>query len=167
MTDPEEEGGKGNYLRVRVQVNISKPLSWVRKIWSKGKVIGWVALRYERLPNFCYWCGLVSHDDRDCETWLRSKGSLQKKDQHFGEWIRAEVVLSTRKSSITVLGFKPKYHRSAPPQKQTPQTCMPMPTDLQTTVFDEEANKTTVSDRSVTAGTINGNNYKESLQANH
>ena len=32
---------------------------------------------------------------------------------------------------------------------------------------DEEANKTTVSNRSMAAGIINGNNYKESLQANH
>lgn len=63
MTDLEEGGGKGNYLKVRVRVDISKPLSRVRKIWSEGKFIGWAALRYERLLNFCYWCGLVSHDD--------------------------------------------------------------------------------------------------------
>ena len=32
MTDSEEEGGKGNYLRVRVKVDISQHLSRVRKV---------------------------------------------------------------------------------------------------------------------------------------
>jgi len=40
MSDTEEEGGKGNYLRVRVCVDISKLLSHVRKIWSDDRVIG-------------------------------------------------------------------------------------------------------------------------------
>ena len=40
MTESEEESGNGNYLRVRVQIDISKPLSQVWKIWSSGKVIG-------------------------------------------------------------------------------------------------------------------------------
>ena len=67
MIDTESEGGKGNYLRVRVRIDITKPLHRVRKVWSKGSVIGCENLKYKRLPNFCYWCGLVSHDARDCE----------------------------------------------------------------------------------------------------
>ena len=47
MTDSEEEGGKCSYLRVRVQIDITKPLNRVRKVWSEGKVIGWAALKYE------------------------------------------------------------------------------------------------------------------------
>ena len=44
MSDTEKEGGKCNYLRVRVCVDISKLLSHVRKIWSEDRVIGWAAL---------------------------------------------------------------------------------------------------------------------------
>ena len=25
----------------------------------------WVSFKYERLPNFRYWCGLLSHDVKD------------------------------------------------------------------------------------------------------
>lgn len=32
MSDTEEEGGKGNHRRVRVRLDISKPLSCIRKI---------------------------------------------------------------------------------------------------------------------------------------
>jgi len=81
MTDIEEVGGKGNYLRVHIRMDISKPHSRVRKIWSDGRVIGWVALKYERLPNFCYWCGRVTYDERDCDLWLRSKLTPCRDDQ--------------------------------------------------------------------------------------
>lgn len=80
-TETEEESNRGSYLRVRVWVDISKPFSRVRKICSKNSVIRWAALKYECLLNFCYWCGLISHDDHDCEKWLGSKGTLRKEDQ--------------------------------------------------------------------------------------
>ncbi|KAK7828558.1 hypothetical protein CFP56_030115 [Quercus suber] len=49
----------------------------------------WVDFRYERLPIFCYWCGKVDHDERDCTQWLRSKESLRAEDKQFGAWLRA------------------------------------------------------------------------------
>ena len=114
MTNSEEEGGKGSYLRVWVRIDITKPLSRVRKVWSEGKVIGWASLKYERLPNFCYWCGNVAHDDRDCKQWLQSRGTLSKSEQHYGDWMRAEVDLSTRKASILVPGAKPTRANPSP-----------------------------------------------------
>ena len=38
-TESKEESGKGNYLPVRVRIDISKPLIQVWKIWSNGKSI--------------------------------------------------------------------------------------------------------------------------------
>ena len=127
MTDSEGEGGKGNYLRVRVRIDITKPLNRVRKVWSEGSVIGCAILKYERLPNFCYWCGLVSHDDRDYERWLCSKGSLKKTDQHYRDWIRVEVDLNSRKTSITIPGSRPWYLKSKTTLKpQTHSTTQPL-----------------------------------------
>lgn len=57
----------GDFMRVRVRVDVSKPLCWgCRVVFEDGKE-GWVAFRYEKLPNFYYWCGLVNHDDQDCD----------------------------------------------------------------------------------------------------
>ena len=95
MTNSESNGGKGNYLRVWVRIYITKPL--VCKIWYEGSVISCAVLKYKCLLNFCYWCGLVSHDDRDCEQWLRSKGSLKKSDQHFGDWMRQRLISKPEK----------------------------------------------------------------------
>ena len=137
MTDSESEGGKGNCLRVRVQVriDITKPLNRVRKVWSEGSVIGCAILKYECLPNFCYWCGLVFHDDRNCERWLRSKGSLKKSDQNFRDWMRAEIDLTTRKTSITVPGTRPRHPKNKKPPPHSPtapntQPSIAQPRDL-------------------------------------
>ena len=35
----------------------------------------WVSFKYEKLTNFCYWCGMVSHDEKECKKWLARKGS--------------------------------------------------------------------------------------------
>nr|XP_023904040.1 uncharacterized protein LOC112015827 [Quercus suber] len=74
----------GNFMRVRVEVDITKPLCRGKKISWDEKGDGWVAFMYERLPNICYWCGLVLHDDKDCIQWLNSRGTLQTDDQQFG-----------------------------------------------------------------------------------
>ena len=66
--------------------------------------MGWVGLKYERLPNYCYWCGHVSHGEKDCELWLRDKGRLRKEDQQYGEWLQADSVRAIRKSVATISG---------------------------------------------------------------
>lgn len=80
VADPEDDGSGNEFLRVRVAMDISKPLPRCRKLCSEGKQVGWVGFRYECLLNFYYWCGRVTHGERDCELWLRGKGSLKKED---------------------------------------------------------------------------------------
>ena len=55
---------------------MSHPLCRGRKIAMEDGTEGWVAFQYKRLPNLCFWCGLLTHDDKDCEIWLKSKGML-------------------------------------------------------------------------------------------
>nr|XP_023873164.1 uncharacterized protein LOC111985746 [Quercus suber] len=84
VADSEDDGPGSEFLRVRINIDISKPLLRCSKLRSKGKQVGWVGLKYERLPNFCYWCGRVTYRERDCEVWLRGKGSLRKEQQQYG-----------------------------------------------------------------------------------
>lgn len=80
-------GGKGfsvsKYLRVRIVVDITQPLCRGRSVRMGGGKAGWVDFRYERLPIFCYWCGIPEHDDRDCPLWISSKKSLGTEDKQF------------------------------------------------------------------------------------
>ena len=85
---------------MRVSIDISKPLLRCRKLWVEGKQISWVGFKFERLPNFCYWCGRVTHG----EVWLSGKGNLRKEDQQFSEWLRADSIRLAKKSVTIILG---------------------------------------------------------------
>ncbi|XP_050259866.1 uncharacterized protein LOC126704929 [Quercus robur] len=74
----------GTFMRVRVEVDVMKPLCRGRRVtWDEASE-GWIYFKYERLPNICYWCGHLSHDDKDCIIWLQSKGSMLMDKQQFG-----------------------------------------------------------------------------------
>ena len=94
----------GDFLRVRVAVNVSRPLNRGRKVLlgKDGEV--WVNFRYEKMPNFCYWCGMVSHGAQECSVWLASKGSLPLDQQGFGAWLRADPFSAGKKTFVFVSG---------------------------------------------------------------
>ena len=83
----EDETDGGSFLRMKVIIDISKPLCRGRRISLSQGEQSWVSFKYERLPNFCYWFQNVAYDDRDSECWLRSKGTLRKEDRKYGEWL--------------------------------------------------------------------------------
>lgn len=88
--DVEEKGFcRGGYLRILVSLDITLPLCRGRMVRMGGTEKLWVDFRYERLPIFCYWCGKVDHDERDCLLWIRSKETIRTEDKQFGPWLRA------------------------------------------------------------------------------
>ena len=71
----------GNFFRVRVVVDIILPLCRGQVITLPNGEKTWINFKYERLLSLCYWCGRVNHDDRDCELWLESNGTLTTEQQ--------------------------------------------------------------------------------------
>lgn len=67
-----------------------------------------MVFKYKRLPNLCFWCGRLSHGDRDCPLWLQSKGTLKEEDQQFGPSLRATPYNPTNQRVIYVPGFYDK-----------------------------------------------------------
>ena len=63
-------------------IDITRPLCRGRIISLGPNDDRFISFKYERLPNICYWCGLVSHDDKECSLWLSSKGSLKVDNQN-------------------------------------------------------------------------------------
>lgn len=91
----------GNFLRLKVRIDLSLPLCCGRLIsLENGKQI-WVGFKYERLPNFCYWSGHLTHDGRDCEMWIEIEGSLTPEERQFGPGLRAPAFVMTRKTGVS------------------------------------------------------------------
>lgn len=85
-------------------MDISKPLSQCSELRSEGKLIGMVGIKYEHLPNFCYWCRWVTHGEWDYKVRLWGKGRLRRKEQQYGEWLRADLICPSRKTIAIISG---------------------------------------------------------------
>lgn len=58
--------GLDNFCRVKLMLDIRKPLRRSQRIKGKdGNVIS-IDFKYERLPFFCFMCGIMGHSENDC-----------------------------------------------------------------------------------------------------
>lgn len=78
----DEDVGWGSSLRVKILLDLKKPLARGRTITMHGVKI-WSPLQYEKLPQFCFTCGRIIHENASCQ--LEKNLSPQ-----FGAWLRAE-----------------------------------------------------------------------------
>ena len=99
-----QDGGSSNFnfFIIRVSVDITKPLCCGHRIALANGKEGWVSFKYERLPNICYWCGRLTHNDRECQLWVKSKGTMKVENQQFGVWLRAAAPNMSRRTVIPV-----------------------------------------------------------------
>ncbi|KAK9195052.1 hypothetical protein WN943_003169 [Citrus x changshan-huyou] len=75
----------GEYVRVRISIDITKRLKKVIRIQQEdGKEI-LVGVTYEKLPDYCFCCGYIGHQYRECATY---KGQ-PKEELAYGAWLRA------------------------------------------------------------------------------
>lgn len=82
----------GKCLRVRVKVDVTKKLVCGKKVTIEEGEGRWVQFKYERLPNFCYHCGILSHDLRDCTEVKANGGQPDLKTLQYGAWLRGELL---------------------------------------------------------------------------
>uniref|UniRef100_A0A7N2MAT8 DUF4283 domain-containing protein n=1 Tax=Quercus lobata TaxID=97700 RepID=A0A7N2MAT8_QUELO len=77
------------FMRVKVAIPISKPIRRGGFIAGTDGQRTWVTFRYERLPMFCHWCGLMGHDLKHCALHfaaLKNGGSVTCQ---YGEWLKS------------------------------------------------------------------------------
>ncbi|KAK9903180.1 hypothetical protein M0R45_001191 [Rubus argutus] len=80
-------GGLGSYLRIRVGINIDKPLRRLATVRPPDQTVAWtLEVEYEKLPHFCYYYGLLSHTGSHCA--LRLSGAIT--EVQYDDLIRVE-----------------------------------------------------------------------------
>jgi hypothetical protein len=68
--------GVGNFVRVRVRLDVRKPLARVVTISRDGQR-EFYAVKYEKIPKFCGVCGLFGHIHTECGTVEHDESTLK------------------------------------------------------------------------------------------
>ena len=118
VSESDGERGRERCMRARVRLDILKPLCRGRKARRADGTELWISFKYERLRNYCYWCGRFTHAEKDCELWLRSKGTLRRETQQYGAWLRALMDKPIRRVEVRAEG-RSNVPRWGQPQPQT------------------------------------------------
>ena len=77
-------------LWARIMMDITKKLVRGKKITIEGGESRWIHFKYERLPNFYYNCGLLSHAIRDCLESVGLNVQTIESQLQYGAWLRGE-----------------------------------------------------------------------------
>jgi hypothetical protein len=86
---PENGVGWGPFLRVRINMDITKPVQRGRLVTFKELGKMWVLFKYERLPWLCFHCGVIGHLERDCVSSNQTSSSSSGSVKQYGAWLRA------------------------------------------------------------------------------
>jgi hypothetical protein len=59
---------RGSYMRVRVEVDVDKPLRRGVSVFSQRRnATDWFDVQYENLPHYCFSCGIIGHSSTECK----------------------------------------------------------------------------------------------------
>jgi hypothetical protein len=73
---------QARYIRIQVEIPLDKPLRRGGNFINPEGEKCWAEYRYERLPSFCFLCGLLGHEARQCPTF-------DVDTSQYGPWLRA------------------------------------------------------------------------------
>lgn len=76
------------FMRLKIRIDVRRPLKRKKKICKKDKSEVMVNYKYEKLGEFCFICGLLSHTERFCQKKLEAGSGEVNKE--WGRWLRAQ-----------------------------------------------------------------------------
>lgn len=83
--DKSDVVGINKSLRIRVMIDVRKPLVKEISLKRRGGIIDMIKISYEKLPLFCYLCGMLGHGEKDCN--VENDDNMSKRK--YGDQLRA------------------------------------------------------------------------------
>ncbi|CAJ2651526.1 unnamed protein product [Trifolium pratense] len=80
-----EYPGKQIIVKIRVAINVHKPIISGIHVGNPTDGTCWIDYRYERLPQICFNCGLVGHEAKLCRNRTLNTDTIAP----LGPWIRS------------------------------------------------------------------------------
>lgn len=77
------------YVRIRVKMDVKKPLKRRMKIKREGGAWQWINFQYKRVSTFCFMCGVMGHEERDCDVVYGNPDRTVERE--YGSWLRAPL----------------------------------------------------------------------------
>ena len=69
---------QAKFMRICVDLPINKPLRRGGNTVNPNGGKFWVTFKYERLPSFCFQCGILGHDEKHCTGFPSNPEALRQ-----------------------------------------------------------------------------------------
>ncbi|KAJ1379117.1 Zinc finger, CCHC-type [Sesbania bispinosa] len=90
--DVFDERDRGTFVKILVEVDISKPLLPGIPVGSHKDGVTWVEFKYEQLPQFCFRCGYIGHIEDLCKKPIILPHEDNEERREFGPWMQASHI---------------------------------------------------------------------------
>ncbi|XP_012834055.1 PREDICTED: uncharacterized protein LOC105954917 [Erythranthe guttata] len=80
------------FIRVKVTIDVMKSLKRGMYLHTVDGSKTWISFTYERLPNFCFLCGVLGHGENRCPTRYEENFVDPGTDLPYGTWLRASTL---------------------------------------------------------------------------
>uniref|UniRef100_A0A7N2QXN1 DUF4283 domain-containing protein n=1 Tax=Quercus lobata TaxID=97700 RepID=A0A7N2QXN1_QUELO len=124
---------QAKFMRVRVDLPIDRPLRRGGNIVNPKGEKFWVTFKYERLPTFCFLCGILGHDEKH----YSGKSSTFEAHRQYEDWLRANggsKMGSEKLKTSNSSGFE-DHREGGSIDWQTPLASVSMDTEVEPTGF--------------------------------
>ena len=115
--DEETKYGVDKALCFRVDIAIDKPLKRGQKVALEGRIV-WIDLRYVKLPDFYYICGMLGHVTKGCDYY---NPQCPESELQYGDWLRASPMKSRRQGVDAAIREEKKLYLAFRGVQQVPR----------------------------------------------
>ncbi|XP_040997111.1 uncharacterized protein At4g02000-like [Juglans microcarpa x Juglans regia] len=99
---PEDGVGWGEFLRIKVEICLTKKIARGRMINVRGNR-EWIPIQYEKLPKICFKCGQIVHISGNCSGEGGKSSETEGKTAQFRPWLHADA-LQRKRSNVHAEG---------------------------------------------------------------
>ncbi|KAK5819926.1 hypothetical protein PVK06_024960 [Gossypium arboreum] len=95
----DRNGGWTEFMRIKVKIDVLNPLRKVVRMIDKAGQEKIGLIKYERLPEFCYACGVIGHTMKTCTNQKEGAG-LNDSNLQYGSWMRAPILTTNQERGM-------------------------------------------------------------------